>query len=750
MNKDLYRRLYDSVKQATEIMDKTKKAIIEVVERHVEEINISSYTVSIGFKQRLDPDDLVVELAYNQKSYNRMDVKKLGDFLDDLYEHGLINNYDEDALTIGEPFFNYDMNYRYSFLWKITVPDGAEEDTPETEDGDAVDGFDPENTTVSEGNDTSENDTAPFRPADDKQEPDAEQIPTQQTVLHTLDEVTKEKIRKNVREIIRKKKDYIIITEGWNLILKTDGKRYQTDIPEGKWRECYREVVNTKEEENLLLDMAEHFFVDKVTEDYCLWLAGIAAEEEPENNKDSLVDEQYYEEEPETVIVSIMDTLPENARYDCENYYNSRWNGEWTEEEKLKIREHISNAFVFKMESLYSYYIGCTIDGTKVYALMMQSDVQDFLERDTSGSFTRRVDAEQIAARYFHDKISEYTTTTDGIVTVLGNMAIFKIGKGPAFEPDPLFCLDGMTKNPLFGKTRIVKYLGAYYIDTYINKIHRTAQLTNEDVRKITETDGSGNPVSSISPFNLIFNYFGHEIEWEDKGIHLETEEDLFRRSGKEEQYSCCKTLCYCGEPRNMMPEKEYHLKDRKLPKGYTVRVTDVSKDDYNTYRINYTINGGIFRGRTYRMSVLPTPDVIQKMTERNEEGRYTRKLTLQAVAEYYATAVILRMTGLLMAVRRDIPVFVIMDRFLMDEYEIKDFEKTWNVKVSRRRSVKLTTAQKADMKKDFADGMTVERLKEKYGLDGYNAVYCTIEKMKGRPETLPLPQRIEKLLKLL
>lgn len=380
--------------------------------------------------------------------------------------------------------------------------------------------------------------------------------------------------------------------------------------------------------------------------------------------------------------------------------------------------------------------------------MMYQSDVQDFLERNPDGSFTRKVDAEQIAARYFRNNMSDYAVTTGGIVTVLGNKTLFKTGKGPAFEPDPLFRLDSMTNNPLFGKTRIIKHNGAYYIDTYINKIHRTAQLTNEDVRKVTEKDSNGNPVCTISPFDLIFTYFGHEIEWEDRNIHLETEEDLFRRSEDKEPYSCCQTLHYCGEPRYLKPEREYPLKGRKLPKGYTVRVTDVSKDGYGTYRISYTINGGIFRGRTYRVSVLPGSDVIRKMTARDDEGRYTRELTLQAVAEYYATAVILRMTGLMMAVRRDIPAFVIMDRFNMNEYEIKDFEKTWDVKVTRRRGVNLTTEQKTKMKKDFANGMTVERLKEKYGLDGYNAVYCTIEKMKV--EVLPLPRRIEKLVRLL
>lgn len=377
MNKDLYKRLYDSVKQATEIMDKTKKAIIEVVERHVEEMNISSYTVSIGFKQRLDPDDLVVELAYNQKTYNRMDVKKLGDFLDDLCEHELINSFASDVLSFGEPLFSYDKTYQCSFLWKILIPDSTEKDTHEGKDSDAVDGFDdsfedereapftddifpdPEDMTVSEGCDMPDDDTAPFRPIDDNQESDAEQIPTQQTVLHTLDEVTKEKIRKNVREIIRKTKDYIIITEGWNLTLKTDDKRYQTEIPEGKWRECYREVVNTKEGENLLLDMAEHFFVDKVTEDYCLWLAGIAAEEEPETiEKEAVDDEPYYEEEPETVIVSIVDVLPEDARYDYDRYYNDSWNGEWTDEEKAKT----GNISAMPSCSRWNYLTRTTLD----------------------------------------------------------------------------------------------------------------------------------------------------------------------------------------------------------------------------------------------------------------------------------------------------------------------------------------------------------------------------------------------------
>lgn len=727
MKDNLIEKLQNLTEQWCTVADNIKNVVREILEEQKTAMNIMEYKLSVGFEEKISLDNLVVEIAYNP-TIDGLSFENLLHFGEELENRGLIENPKGDFLYIRKPLFSND---RDAILLKVKAMLGH----PEKEKNDS-------------GEYLKEYAEEEFL---EQLASMVEESPVPATSCFSLDDISKGKIRKNIRKVIEMEKDYLYFIYDWMLCLTTNGGHiYNKEIPEGIWREQYREKVNTEEEKELLLDMAAEFMGDEVANDFCKWLAEVAAEDEPESTEsstDSSTDDDndgngeetpIYKEEPEEAVVRMIDKYPSEwkcAEYHEKNMYGSKDLLTISEEDQEEFKNHASEAFVCQIKelSLKKHYIACCLDNKWIYSQLNWYDENEFLRRNADGRFAREMTPMDLAYKYFKDNYKDYITVENGGIRYIGKALEYEQGKEPAFCVDHCFRLEEPLKHPLFGKSAVINYRGKYYIDTYINKIHRTALLTDEDVKKVTTP-------YSISPFNLVIAYFGHEIKYEDNGCHAETEKDLCPEfSGS--IHEVCYGTYVIGNPWPM-PK----MKKRTLPKGYQVDY-ELEKE-VSIYFVRYNIHGGIFRKCVYGLVQKLHDEFVYKLFERNDDGRFTRNLTVQQVAEYYATNYILKMQVMLMGAKKGIPAFVLQERLRVSEQFIKDFEREWKVSVQKRHSTPFDSTEKECLKKDFISGMTVEKIKAKYHLKDYNAIYCVIERIKDR--TLTLPWKMERLIALL
>ena len=739
MKDNLIEKLQYLTEQWCTVADNIKNVVREILEEQKTAMNIMEYKLSIGFEEKISLDDLVVEIAYNP-TIDGLSFENLLHFGEELENRGLIENPKGDFLYIGESSFD---KLRHAIFLKVKSMFPRPVTEEDDGEGYLVDAELLDQPTVEENTE------------DEIEEVIAEEMVEEQPVpaisCFSLDDISKGKIRKNIRKVIEMEKDYLFVLNNWMLHLATNnGQIYEKQIPEGISRERYREKVNTEEEKELLLDMVAEFMGDEVANDFCKWLAEVAAEDEPESTEsstDSSTDDDndgnseetpVYKEEPEEAVVRIIEEYPSEwkcAEYHEKNMYDSKDFLTISEEDQKEFKNHASEAFVCQIKelSLKKHYIACCLDNKWIYSQLNWYDENEFLRRNADGRFAREMTPMDLAYKCFKDNYKDYITVENGGIRYIGKALEYEQGKEPAFMVDHCFRLENPLKHPLFGKSAVINYRGKYYIDTYINKIHRTALLTDEDVKKVTIP-------YSISPFNLVIAYFGHEIKYEDNGCHAETEKDLCPEfSGS--IHEVCYGTHVIGNPWPM-PK----MKKRSLPKDYQVDCE--LRKEASIYFVRYNIHGGIFRKCVYGLVQELHDEFVYKIFERNEDGRFTRNLTVQQVAEYYATNYILKTLVMLMGAKKGIPAFVLQERLRVSEQFIKDFEREWKVSVQKRHSTPFDSTEKECLKKDFISGMTVEKIKAKYHLKDYNAIYCVIERIKDR--TLTLPWKMERLIALL
>lgn len=457
---------------------------------------------------------------------------------------------------------------------------------------------------------------------------------------------------------------------------------------------------------------------------------------EYKENNDKLLTKQQKEQEktlqPESDIVELYnswgdervdvdesivikeDDNEENNRLQDVRVYQTRWNNE-------------------------CYFVRANIMGIDYYAELTNEHVEKYLERDENGLFTRKITPMMLAKTYFKKVLNEYETIEQGDVIKIGSKVQWDKGFEAIFEKTDMESLHVSEEQRSLVKEsdpRIIQYIGKRYIDATVNGIHKTEKLDENDkaIYELRPTDEG-----YINPIDMFLIYFVHELPFLQKGIEMERESDLIH----------CAAISHKENSNIMLTEEnktDYSL--ITLPEGYKLENPTIYKTSNNKYSIDATLKGGIYKKATNlwmrregkHISSYLTENEIANLLERDENGKFTRRVSAKDIATERALPIIEEMEDVYNMHCAGIPAKIIEEVMCWTEGELKSFLKDFSFQ--RNKYISTAFLRKKDKDKirdDYEDGCSLSTLRKKYKFKDYSILYAVLkDKINSQNPVLP------------
>ena len=385
------------------------------------------------------------------------------------------------------------------------------------------------------------------------------------------------------------------------------------------------------------------------------------------------------------------------------------------------------------------YYARATIMGDSYYAELTNEHIKKYLERDENGLFTRKITPMMLAKTYFKKVLKEYETIEQGDIIKIGSKVQWNKGFEAIFEKTDMESLHVSEEQRSLVKEsnpRIIQYMGERYIDATVNGIHKTEKLDENDkaIYELRPTDEG-----YINPIDMFLIYFVHELPFLQKGIEMERESDLIH----------CAAISHKENSNIMLTEEnrtDYSL--ITLPEGYKLENPTIYKTSNNKYSIDATLKGGIYKKATNlwmrregkHISSYLTENEIANLLERDENGKFTRRVSAKDIATERALPIIEEMEDVYNMHCAGIPAKIIEEVMCWTEGELKSFLKDFSFQRNKYISTAfLRKKDKDKIRNDYEDGYSLSTLRKKYKFKDYSILYAVLkDKINSQNPVLP------------
>lgn len=444
--------------------------------------------------------------------------------------------------------------------------------------------------------------------------------------------------------------------------------------------------------------------------------------------------ESVWEPEPEENIMEIVKYSP--FGYNDKEYKNNTLKDvDITTITPSKWDCPVENIKVIKKQKYPNYYdddiyyIQATIgqDRTCYYSKINDTDIQMFLQRDETGRFIRDITPEMLVEKYLGVPIMMSSIKEIGkCIKEYGDWARIPAGNRPVFMPDMDTTVNGIyTDKPLVNKVCILLKKELTYLYAEIGGISRLA-LLDKDIIKMLLTSDRSCFSGRMSLARAVVVIFGHELPFIAKNMEIDEESSLVQHHypfNNDTRQVIIKDNC-----------EKIDEKDIKMPKGYKIATGIINKyrwmvsKEYDTYYINYHITGGIYR-RFEEIKKPLTEQQLYNFFERDENGKYTRRITPEHLAIMAATEKILKEKIMMDMYYDGYPFDIIEEKIGWNKENIETFLKKY--KLQRRRHLYITDIPEKTRKairEGYAKGLSIPQLAKKYDIKSEAKIYLMIK----------------------
>lgn len=441
--------------------------------------------------------------------------------------------------------------------------------------------------------------------------------------------------------------------------------------------------------------------------------------------------ESVWEPEPEENLIEIVQYTPfgyndieqKNEGLEDVNITNispSQWYCPVEDIKVIKILPY------YKYDNV-AYYIQARIgqEGKCYYSKINDTDIQQFLQRDKTGEFTRTISMEMLVEKYLYIPITKNSVrATNKCIMTYGEWARIPHGYGPVFMPDMDATVNGLySEKPLIKKACILIKKELAYLYAEIGGVSRLALLDEEIAEMLLTTDRS-HFCGRMSLARAIIVIFGHELPFIAKNVEIDKETLLIGNH-------------YQSDTRQIVIKGVYEKineENIKMPKGYRISCGIINRwkyavtKEYNTYYITYHMTGGPYN-RFEEIKEKISKQQLYNFFERNNDGKYSRRITPEHLAIMAATTKIIEEKTMMDLYYDGYPFDIINDKIGWTKEMINAFIKKYRLQKRRPLYISdIPEKTRKAIKEDYINGLSVPQLSKKYHIKSEGKIYLMIK----------------------
>lgn len=360
------------------------------------------------------------------------------------------------------------------------------------------------------------------------------------------------------------------------------------------------------------------------------------------------------------------------------------------------------------------YRIFATIDNETLNAKLSDEDINLYLEKDMFGNYLKQITPQKLMVKYFFHYITKRNPKNDDFVCIVDS---FTPCPGPVFRMDDKFYMTEEAKSDIFGGTSKIICVKSeqertYYLDTYICGIHRSVCLERKVVLDLLELNEKLEFTHKKSPDDIAGYYFGHELTYLQNGYIPERIEELVHTKHS-----------YYKPGSDIFPDI-FDYEDYPDTDCFSILKIDSSKvgiiwDNYRSKEAHHCFTLRInIGGWIYEFDV--TYHDICNYLERDENGKYTRRVSLEQLSSKY----IKKYVGMVKMYEAGVPIAIIA-RFMEHKLsEVKKITDSLGIAKVVNHADKINKTIRKNIIEDFFSKADLTELKEKYGLTEYATLY--------------------------